>query len=392
MSFAKKAQLAGRIGRIASHVVTERLTRPTPRTLADIPCSPETITPDWLTRALFRDHPGAKVTSIAMGERSDGSTSRQVLLLEYNDAGQASRMPSTVFCKASPYFTSRLVAGLSGALESEAGFYMKLRPHVSMETPVGYYAAADPRSGRSVFLLEDISKTRGARFGDPTTLEITRPMAEAMVENLARYHGTFWESPLLNRPWIQTSLQFQENVDATINFEKRSLIGVERSEDFAPAEFLRRRNEIYPRLMDSLGLNVAGPHTLLHSDMHLGNWYVNANGQMGLYDWQCMTRGEWALDVSYTFLSALTVENRRDWEKPLIEQYLDALRRAGGPKISRADAWLRYRQQTFHALIFWLYTIGSGRMQPQMQPAHISRENVRRMSQAIVDLQSFDAF
>jgi hypothetical protein len=43
------------------------------------------------------------------------------------------------------------------------------------------------------------------------------------------------------------------------------------------------------------------------------------------------------------------------------------LRLAGGVAPSFDEAWLRYRQQVFHRLDFWLHTIGSGRMRPQMQ-------------------------
>lgn len=387
-----KVKLGARIATIGGNVLWERARRPVPTTLAQIPPSTSELTPQWLTAALFGKHRGARVTGLRLGERSDGSTSRQVLFLEYNEAGRAAGIPERVFCKSSPSFTSRLITGLSGALQSEAGFYTELRPQVDMESPYAYYAAVDPVSARSIFLMEDIAFTRGARFGDPTTLPINRAQAESMVTNLAAYHGTFWENPQLRSlPWLQSSLEFQERVNATIDFEKRSLIGIERSEEIAPPEFLRRRNEVYPATMRSLELNVRGPRTLLHSDMHLGNWYAVGEDRMGLFDWQCMTTGEWALDLIYALMSALTIEDRRAWERDLLTLYLEELARAGGSAPSFDEAWLRYRQQAFHGLIFWLYTIGAGRMQPTMQPRHVSEANVERMTQATVDLESLDS-
>ena len=392
MDVINKAKLGAQIATIGAHVLWERVRRPVPTTLAQIPPSTAELTPQWLTEALFRDHPGAEVTRLRLGERSDGSTSRQVLFLDYNEAGHAAGMPERMFCKSSPAFTSRLITGLSGALQSEAGFYMTLRPQVQMESPLAYYAAVDPVSARSIFLMEDIAFTRGAQFGDPTTLPVNRARAESMVTNLAAYHGKFWESPQLRSlPWLQTSLQFQERINATIDFEKRSMIGIERSEDIAPPEFLRRRREVYPATMRSLELNIAGPRTLLHSDMHLGNLYAVGQDRMGLFDWQCMTTGEWALDLVYALMSALTIEDRRAWEADLLALYLEELARAGGVAPSFDQAWLRYRQQAFHGLIFWLYTIGAGRMQPNMQPRHISEANVARMTQAVVDLESLDS-
>jgi aminoglycoside phosphotransferase (APT) family kinase protein len=113
---------------------------------------------------------------------------------------------------------------------------------------------------------------------------------------------------------------------------------------------------------------------------------------MGLCDWQLMTRGNWALDVAYALTSALTVDDRRAWERELIEVYLDQLKACGGPSDLDFDlAWRLYRQQVFHGLIFWLYTIGHGALQPAMQPDAVSRINLERMTNAIVDLESLDS-
>jgi hypothetical protein len=83
------------------------------------------------------------------------------------------------------------------------------------------------------------------------------------------------------------------------------------------------------------------------------------------------------------------VADRRAWERELLAAYLDQLKIAGGPADFGFDeAWLRYRQQVFHGLIFWLYTIGHGRLQPEMQPDNVSRINLERMTNALVDLDS----
>jgi hypothetical protein len=41
-------------------------------------------------------------------------------------------------------------------------------------------------------------------------------------------------------------------------------------------------------------------------------------------------------------------------------------------------------------MVFWLYTIGSGALQPDMQPYDISRVNVTRLVHATVDHESLD--
>ncbi|MCA1677520.1 MAG: hypothetical protein LC777_00515 [Actinobacteria bacterium] len=95
--------------------------------------------------------------------------------------------------------------------------------------------------------------------------------------------------------------------------------------------------------------------------------------------------------MAYAFISGLTVEDRRAWERELLEYYLQRLRAAEVHAPGFDAAWLQYRQQTFHGLAFWLITIGAGQLQPDMQPVETSRANLSRMTAAVMDLDSFDA-
>jgi aminoglycoside phosphotransferase (APT) family kinase protein len=253
--------------------------------------------------------------------------------------------------------------------------------------------AVDNRSGRSMFLMEDVASAKNATFGDPTKHYIDRTRAEAIVTTLATVHGTLWESPRFagDLAIVKDAHRWQIDVNETIAFPRRTLIGFDRAASVFPAGFRRRRAEVFPALMTSLAMHNSAPNTLLHSDVHSRNWYLTPNGGMGLYDWQLISRGIWALDVSYALNSALTVDDRRTWERELIELYVDRLHAAGGPALSFEEAWLAYRQQAFHGLVFWLYTIGAGRLQPAMQPDEVSLANLERMTNMIEDLDSFGA-
>ncbi len=390
---AKKVKVAGQLARIGSHVVLERVRRPRPVMLTEIPPSVGALTTQWLTAALCRNHPGAWVTTVSIGSGSDGSTTRRTLRLDYNDAGLQAGLPISVFTKSTPHFTSRAVTVPSAALECEALFYDRIRPSLEIEAPIGYHTAVDLRSGRSMFLLEDVVESKGVTFGDPTQHYINRKRAEAIVETLATLHGNLWESPRFagDLAIIKDAERWQRDVNDTIGFPRRTLIGFDRAEAAFPAEFVRRRADVWGAVMGSLARHKFGPQTLLHSDVHSRNWYLTADQGMGLYDWQLLSRGNWALDVAYALSSALTVDDRRDWERELIELYIDRLHAAGGPALSFDNAWLAYRQQPFHGLAFWLYTIGAGRLQPAMQPDEVSLANLERMTNMIVDLESFDA-
>lgn len=390
---ATRLKTASQVGRIGAHVLYEQLRRPKPTSLAEIPPSVDALTPEWLTAALCKGHPGAWVTSVSTTSGSDGSTTRRVLRIDYNDVGRAAGLPTSVFCKSTPKFTSRAVTVPAAALECEALFYDRIRPGLDIDAPHGYYLAVDNRSGRSMFLMEDVATTRGVVFGDPTKHHIDRRRAEAIVTTLATLHGKLWESPRFagDLAAVKDTMRWQTDVNDTIAFPKRMVIGFDRAESVFPDAFRNRRNEIFDALMTSLALHKSAPTTLVHSDVHSRNWYLTPDGGMGLYDWQLISRGSWAMDVAYALSSALTVEDRRAWERDLIALYADRLSAAGGPRLATEEAWLTYRQQPFHGLVFWLYTIGAGRMQPAMQPDEVSLANLERMTNMIVDLDSFDA-
>ncbi len=153
-----------------------------------------------------------------------------------------------------------------------------------------------------------------------------------------------------------------------------------------------RKHELMDVTMRSLALNSSSVLTLLHQDVHQGNWLRDPDGRMGLYDWQATAKGEWALDFSYALSVNLPTERRREWERDLLERYLTRLGEEGVSAIPGFDeAWLRYRQQPFHVLIFALLTVGAGRFQPDMQPRDYMFRCLERIGAFVEDHQSLDA-
>lgn len=58
--------------------------------------------------------------------------------------------------------------------------------------------------------------------------------------------------------------------------------------------------------MQALAVHDSEPQGLIHSDVHIGNWYRTGAGKMGLCDWQCLARGHWSRDFAYAVTAALT--------------------------------------------------------------------------------------
>ncbi|MET0660717.1 MAG: aminoglycoside phosphotransferase family protein, partial [Steroidobacteraceae bacterium] len=96
----------------------------------------------------------------------------------------------------------------------------------------------------------------------------------------------------------------------------------------------------------------------------------------------------WSRDLSYTISTALTVEDRRRWERALLDVYAEELRRAGGPALDRDEVWRLYRQQLFTALAWWTVTLTPSPELPDMQPQHTAVEFIRRIATAIDDLDA----
>src|SRR5439155_19507689 len=124
-----------------------------------------------------------------------------------------------------------------------------------------------------------------------------------------------------------------------------------------PPRLFLRFDEIWPATLLSVAAHENAQHTLAHGDVHLKNWYVAGNGEMGLSDWQCCGRAHWWRDLAYTISTALATDDRRAWERELVQLYLTQLRAAGGPDVPFDEGWNVYRQQLMSALTWWTVTL-----------------------------------
>ncbi len=383
--------MSNEIERVAGLFATEDLDSPV-TTRDEVPRSYAAITDAWLTDVLCRDHPGAQVTAHSFDERDDGSSNRRRIMLEYNAAGRSAGLPETVFCKAAETLNNRLVLGLSRAAQIEADFYNLVRPRLEIEAPEGIYARFDPENFASLIMLHDL-RDRGEFCDDRT--EVTRERAEQQIRTLANLHSRFYMSPELGTaslPFITWPKWWERMMAASPDFADCCDDAFGQCEDIMPARLFARRGEVWPATMRSVERHDHLPQTLIHCDVHLKNWYIAADGRMGLSDWQITSVGHWSRDLIYTMTTALTVENRRAWEKDLVELYLDLMAEGGVPREPIDQVWTSLRQQLMSALAFWTITLHPAEGMPDMQPLRTTREFLNRLLVAIDDHQSLDSF
>lgn len=95
--------------------------------------------------------------------------------------------------------------------------------------------------------------------------------------------------------------------------------------------------------------------TLLHGDTHIGNIFFDSKGKLGFIDWSAYHFGSCFHDLVYHMTALLSVEDRRAHEWEILDFYLEALHRKGGPKFSRndPDVMIEYRR-SFMTSCIWL--------------------------------------
>jgi hypothetical protein len=383
---------ADRIASIRAEFDRDLEEMPPALNLDDVPAFYECITPQWLTAVVRRRHPDATVTGVRLGERDSGTTNRRRTFLEYAEADRNKGYPASVFCKAAQDLPNRITMS-AGSAEGEVRFYNEIRPRLPIDAPEAYFAAIAYPSYRAIIVLKDISAE--AEFCGYQT-PMSRKRAESQIELLARMHGAFYDSAELWTGPLARIEPFPRRFHHFVShhgLEKACHNGLVAAAPVMPASLLARRAEVWPATLRAVESLLEGPQTLCHGDVHLGNWYVRPDERMGLTDFQNVTTGHWARDLAYTISTALTVEDRRRWERDLVALYLERLAQAGGGKEGFDETWKRYRQQMLAAMAWWTVTLTpSPTMAQDMQTKETTLCFLERIGAAVEDLETLDSF
>lgn len=388
---ATAGRVIGRLAATSSYRIAEILPGTGRSDASRVPSSVAAITDDWLTHALCADVPGARVTGFTPSGPTSQTTSRATLHLRYNDQGAEAGLPTSVFAKLTATLRQRMFLGLIRCIEGEPLFYRNIRPQIEIDCPRGYHGSVDPKSWRSVVLIEDIASTRGATFLHANS-SIGRDDIESLAKVMAGFHGAAWNNPaILSADWLKSPLDHFQNTSAFLNMRKRVEVGVQRTADIVPARIRDHVEDLWDPFLASMQACSTGPATLLHGDPHVGNTYRSASGVTALLDWQVCMKGSWAFDYAYAVATALTIEDRRAWERDLLAFYLDSLAEAGGHPPSFDEAFRQYRQCLMYPFHTWTTVIGRSAVQPLMQEEDVCRLIIERLAHAIDDLDATKA-
>lgn len=344
-----------------------------------LPLTLDEITAEWLTSALQPHAPGVVVDRCAVRSAIWGTATKVFVEIEARNA-EAYGVPANLVVKGG--FEERLRQyGAGTAYELEARFYRDLASALEVDLPKAYYAGAE--TGRQgVVILEDLNDKQ-VSFGDPRDPWPPDRVAEGLT-SLAKLHAKSWGTRPGRFEWLQAgSPVFRvptEYLFSTAQFnELSSRPGMPNLEGK-----LAENRLILSAYQNLWAHDDASTQVVCHGDAHVGQTYVHLDGRVDFLDWQGVMLAPWADDVAYFIISALTVENRRAYERDLLTEYLAVLRSFGGPVIAESEAWLEYRRHALHGLV-WQVTPDA------MQHLDVVTAMATRYVEAINDLDTLAA-
>lgn len=308
-----------------------------------LPALPSALTPSWLGSKI-----GHKIKSLENTRNIWGTGSKLFYHITYEEGSEEER-PTNICIKG--VFDPKMMEAQPWTIslaQREADFFSKVAPQVrNMTYPKSWWSGKSEKQG--IAIMNDLVE-EGCTFpGEVAAYSVDN--VKKGVEQLAGLHAQYWGQSEKEHPWIWN------NYDPAMKFMCTPWDDVVRTPG---------RPHLPDYLMDGKRCNEAldryyaerNPRfrTLLHGDTHLGNVYFTANGNIGFLDWSAFHFGSCFHDIVYHMTAMLTIEDRRAHEMDILDHYLNALHRFGGPKFDRhndPEVMIEYRR-SFMTNVIWL--------------------------------------
>ncbi len=356
-----------------------------------VPTSLPDITPCWLTEALNagRSSGGPSVTGYTAEPLAEGKGFMNQLfrLRLHFDSGSADQ-PDTVIAKlpsADPLL--RTVFDSLGQSQREVGFYRNLANSPHMPTPSLYHSGMEPATGNTVLLLEDL---RSLRQGD-SVAGCTLAEARLCIGQLARFHASWWDSPLLD------GLEWMPLREADTDAYERIYPGswaalVEKAGEGMPPDLRVLGDHLISDMRRVKTRLSRPPLTVVHGDYRLDNCFLSegaSSQQAVVIDWEFCTKGRGTYDVATFVNEAFSPERRREVELGLLREYHSILQEHGVRGYTFEECMYDYRLSMLELFVFWIITGGHCDYEGERAAIYL-RNTLERLNAAIVDLASIE--
>jgi len=267
------------------------------------------ITASWLGGVL-----DGRVDDVAMEPIGTGQMG-SVYRLSLTGSGVPSRLVAKL-----PLPDPSVRAMVGGTYRTEVMFYRDIAGTVAIRTPRCHHAEIDLDTFEFVLLLEDLAP---AVQGDQLA-GCSADRARACVADLAGLHGPRWcDASLLDvggltRPDASDAATLAEVYAPAVEIFIDRFPGRLGAED---EDTLRRT----AAGIDAWLVGRSERFGLVHGDYRLDNLLFPPEGVPITVDWQTLTIGLPARDLSFFLATSLSVADRRAHERDLVTRYHEAL-------------------------------------------------------------------
>ncbi|KAF3768643.1 hypothetical protein M406DRAFT_337038 [Cryphonectria parasitica EP155] len=349
-----------------------------------LPLTVDEVTLEWLSKVL-----GVPIISFEVKEIIHGSGSKILIKLSYPNASRHS-FPTNLCVKGG--FNPEILQSLPmlfNVYRLEALFYHQIGPRIpGLRLIPSYWQGIDRPSGKGqgIFILQDVAAA-GFTFGNPLQPWSADQVREALAQLAALHAATWGEKKTRGAgiPWDRSWSGMRGVIEGMMSPSHWKLRFSDSAVRPPVSEVFWDNRERIVRCFHALWDDAEGwkMECLVHGDTQVGNTFIDAKGQPGFLDWQCVHVNSAAHDVAYFITGALAVEDRRRHERELFGYYLEELFRVGGPGLEVDQVWDEYRAHQMHGFAWAL----AG---PMMQSKEVVDVMSQRHCAAILDHQSMD--
>ncbi|KAG8673658.1 hypothetical protein FPOAC2_07112 [Fusarium poae] len=295
-----------------------------------LPTTPDQVTASWLGKVLGQNIKSAQLTESVL----NATASKLFFTIEYQDSNDEADRPKHVCLKGG--FNPAMLAAegykdmLIAAYTNEARFFSLVAPNLShISLPKIWWAGVGEDQG--ILVMEDLNRS-GFTFGNPQDVWPVERL-RAGAEQLAALHASTWGYSSEKYPWITPS--YEGMVMALAAMWDDQIHGADRPP--CPDVIKNSRERTVAAIKKHFATKNPNFISLIHGDPHTGNTYSDKAGNPRFLDWQTFHIGSPFHDLAYFIVGALTVGDRRTHEISIVEHYLGALARFGGPSLSIKD-------------------------------------------------------
>jgi aminoglycoside/choline kinase family phosphotransferase len=261
----------------------------------------------------------------------------------------------------------------------EVRAYADVAPHSPLRTPRCFFAAYDAAAEQGIVIMEDL-RARGVTFLHPQ-----RPQAPDVVAKrlsaLARHHAMTWNSPDIEAggrfafagDYIEGFASFAPLLTAEVwDSYVASSRGAAASVRFHSLDWMKA-------VLDKLGRHSQTvPRALIHGDTHLGNLYIDTDGEPGFFD-SLPHIAPPMIEIAYHITCALDPADRREHDRALVDHYRRALL-ANGIDAPPLDKLMR-QFGLYLATGYLIFLLNASAFQPEA----INTAYTARYSSAMLD-------